>query len=282
MSARTCLVPAALLAMHCSSSEPAKPPLLAGCEGPRCTDVPVGGGGPSGGGDAGALVDAVADAGDAPTADVAAESAEGVTVTVRVGRTTDDRFLAAAYDDTESVVVRAQGAAGAIVSTPTEGIVPPATLGGVALGSNWFSLSSSAAAGGKIFPTLEPVVVAADAVDVNLVAIDREELGIVATSLLVTLDGSAAHAVLIFAKAGSPLRGVSIGGAPAGSIVAYDTASGYAADDHGATGAAGTVLLLNVPPAPPPSLTYDTGRGPTPLAVEFASGYATWASVDVP
>ena len=158
MSARTCLVPAALLAMHCSSSEPAKPPLLAGCaRGRAAPTFRSGGGGPSGGSDAGALVDASADAGDASTADVEPETAEGVTVTVRVGRTTDDRFLAAAYDDSESVVVRAQGAAGAIVSTPAEGVVPPVTLGGVALGSNWFSLSSSAAAGERFFRRWSPL-----------------------------------------------------------------------------------------------------------------------------
>jgi hypothetical protein len=169
-----------------------------------------------------------------------------------------------------------------VVSTPPEGVVPPATLSGVAPGSNWFSVAPPSGAAARLLPTLQPMTIAVDTITAPLVAVDRDQLDLTAQSLFATLDQSAAHAILIFKRGGAPLRGVRVEGAPAGAVVAYDVASGYTADDQAVTSTAGTVLLLNLSTAPIPSLTYDVGSGPVPLGVQSVAGFVTWASLEVP
>jgi hypothetical protein len=275
MNVRVSAVFVSLATASCGSSETPRPPTVGDCVGPGCTSTPVGTesgeGGPS------------ADGSDAADDAASLGDASGLSVTVRVGLTTDDRFLAATFDDTEPVVVRAEGASGAVVSTPADGIVPPAVLGGVAAGRNWFSLGAPPSSKGRFLPTLEPVVVDVQAPSVDLVAVDRDELAQTAQVLLLpTLDLSAAQAILIFRRNEVPLAGVAVRGVPAGTTIAYDAASGYVADGGGKTGALGTVLLFDVAAAPPPPLTYDVGEGPVALELEVVPGFVTWARLDLP
>lgn len=270
------LLAASLALFSCSDKDPEPAPLLEDCIGENCKPIagpggnnnPGNGSGGSGGG----------------------SDLEDVTTTVlgTIHATTDSSFLVGTVYVAPSTV-KAYGADGAIIET--DSMAGQFIIEDVAAGPNWFALEEQHVQR-TLLPTLQPVFVDPDEPETVLVGVD-EQIFLSTLDLMVPTQipvSGTAHAILFFRReSNEPIPGVSLKSWGSADAVAYDATPSYeVADppDEGATGALGTVLLVNVPAVPYPGslvdIQFQEEDGETKVvSIRIASNYVTRAAVIV-
>jgi len=267
------LLAASLGLFACSEKDTEPAPQIEDCVGETCKPVGpggnTGGSGGSGGNGGGDL--------------------DGVTTTVvgTILSTVDSGFqLGATYVGASKV--KAYGKDGTIIETDTA--AGQFIIEDVAAGLNWFTLEDQHVQR-TLIPTLQPIVVDPDNPQTVLVGVD-EQLFLGVLDMMVpaqTARSEAGHAILFFVdELSQPVTGVSLTSWGSAEAVGYDLSPTYEVADppsEGATGPAGTVMLVNLPATPYPGslvdIQFEVNGEPKVVSIRVAAGHVTRAAVAV-
>jgi hypothetical protein len=200
--------PVFAVGLACSSPERAEAPALPDCEGPLCQPRQADPGGGSG---------SPAD-GSAPPGDAAESGSGTITLTVAVTSTTDSAFVAV-QPYAAPVLLRLEQADGQQSSTGDTPVLSPASLQ-ASPGVNWLAVIGAGPVR-VIAPTLQAVTVDGAAPTRSVRALSWDTLTTLAVDdQLWTPQVGTATVLLVFRRAGMPVRGVTVL-TPPGASVAY-------------------------------------------------------------